>query len=118
MTPQEIFTTAWVKMTAQGHRSYKIGFGCMYRAPDGSACAVGCMLDDDTARLFDGQPHSGIGSIAQDEAVAVPDWIKANLPLVEAIQIAHDNADRLGFVPMFQARMHSVAVEFGLQVPA
>ena len=48
MTEQEIFDKVVTHLFAQGKPAKDIdGEGCMYRAPDGCKCAVGCLIPDD-----------------------------------------------------------------------
>ena len=50
MTPQEIFDTVANHLLTQNRKSIHIdGHGdmCMYRGPDGTKCAVGCLIPDE-----------------------------------------------------------------------
>lgn len=46
MTAQEIYNRVRDHLLAQGHKS-EDDEGCRYRAPDGSKCAVGCLITDE-----------------------------------------------------------------------
>jgi hypothetical protein len=46
MTDQEIFDKVAQHLLAQG-RPARAGDTCRYRAPDGSKCAIGCLIEDD-----------------------------------------------------------------------
>lgn len=45
MTPQEIFDKVATHLLTQNKQSRE-GIICLYRGPDGTACAVGCLIPD------------------------------------------------------------------------
>lgn len=47
MTRQEIFDKVVAHLRAQGKQAITDGGTCMYRADDGSMCAVGCLIKDE-----------------------------------------------------------------------
>lgn len=50
MTLQEIFDTAATHLLKQGKRASQNGT-CLYRGPDDTKCAVGCLIKDEFYRL-------------------------------------------------------------------
>lgn len=51
MTRREIFDRVKTHLLAQGRRATDGTIGpCMYRAPDGARCAVGCLISDEAYR--------------------------------------------------------------------
>lgn len=46
MTRQEIFDTVATHLITQGRRAWT-GTNCMYLAPNGDRCAIGCLIPDD-----------------------------------------------------------------------
>jgi hypothetical protein len=99
MNRQEIFNKAYLGILAQGQCSTNVAGGCVYRNKDGMACAVGQLIDDDTAKLWDSQDDTSICAIYhnaqpddEDEGsgLVMPDWVCSNIELLDKIQSAHD----------------------------
>lgn len=128
MTPQEIFEKAYISVVKQGCPSLKhsttvaTAMICAYRGDGGTACGVGHLIDDETAREWD-----MIGAI--DDVIAqledhLPYWVISNARLLQQIQYAHDFAEaeeRTGspenFTQLFKDKMSLVANQFTLTVP-
>jgi hypothetical protein len=123
MTRQEIFDKAFLGVIAQGKKSARYNaqgqyIGCRYRGPDGLKCAIGMLVDDETATHWD--IFGGVHDVAKEFVLAgdpLPEWMtEENMEFLELIQSAHD--DPTGdFVHGFILRMKSVAKHFGLSVP-
>lgn len=47
MNRQEVFNRVAAHLLAQGEQSVSEDGSCMYRAPNGRACAIGCLITDD-----------------------------------------------------------------------
>ena len=129
MTGQEIFDTVLAHLRKQGRASRTIAGGCRYRGPDGTACAVGCLIPDE---LYDPMIEGlGVGRII--EAV-VPDYrqdqtqellpvfarIKnhigaEHLPLLNELQEAHDMDLYISGLDAWEEEMHRIACAFDLQ---
>ena len=117
MTPQEIFTRVWNHMAMQRVKSVGTD-ACMYRGPNGTACAVGCLLDDDLAIKLDGLEFLGIKEICARNPQMVPDWVHKNRELLIKLQDAHDDPFDSGtWYSNFCERMRVIARDFKLQVP-
>ena len=112
MTPQQIFTTAFLGVIGQGCFSVDIHGTCQYRGPNGAKCPVGFLIDDETATAWEGAP---IWMVARNR---LPTGIAANFGLCRSIQAAHDTASRLGEgIPGYRRRMIKVAARYNLEVP-
>lgn len=119
MTPQEIFNKVWDHLNKQGRQAVgKFGCGCHYRAPDGAACAVGCLVDDETAKRWDDMTDDntirGVASRDQD----TPDFVLDNLTLLQDLQIAHDHAGgATDWLTEWRDRMARIADRHSLTIP-
>lgn len=121
MTPQEIFDKAYIGVVTQGQPSVKVGKGCVYRGENGNKCAIGHLIDDATAKRWDKYEMSGIGSVSI-RAKIKPDWLDANIKLLENIQAAHDNTylqewQETDFVEDYKKQMGYIARENNLTIP-
>jgi hypothetical protein len=103
MNNQEAFTIARDHLLKQGKRSVN-GEACLYRASDGSKCAVGCLIPDDQ---YDGviENHP-----VEDIIDHVPALRGLNLTLLDALQSIHDNENPDGW----EADLRKAANEFKL----
>lgn len=113
-TLQEAFDTAYLGVLRQGRPSRSSpgssGPKCLYRGPDGLKCAMGFLIDDETARKNEGR---GAYRIAH-----VLGWSTRLCDLADCLQTAHDKASVGGsFLPLFKDRAVLVAEQFGLTVP-
>ena len=122
MTRQEYFDRAARGIIAQGHPAFgKLASGsasCLYLAPDGSRCAVGFHLEDlpkETLSYFN--RAGGVGDIPEED---LPEFIAEDLSFFEALQTAHDSAQRSSedFLDNVRARMRLVASEYALSTEA
>lgn len=90
MQPQEIFDTVTRHLAKQGRRAVvKTEYGdlrCVYRAPDGSKCAAGALLPDDS---YDPEME-GAASRMLPGRFNVPGWFVTNTDLIQRLQDAHD----------------------------
>lgn len=91
MIAQEIFDTVVRHLAQQGHKALRRGVvdnACAYRAPDGSKCAVGCLIPDDLYRFdFEGE---NAWVVARELEHELP-WLKAHGDLLGFLQSVHDN---------------------------
>lgn len=79
---------------AMGDRPLKMqnplsdGFGCMYKAPDGCSCAVGCLIPDELYRPeFEGEAIRSIIEIDDDMRTHFDD---VDVNLLRDLQRVHD----------------------------
>jgi hypothetical protein len=86
---------------------------CLYRDPEGGACAYGQCIPDS---MYD----KGMEQHNADELNSkgwVPESLKRHLPLLIELQNAHDNEHRTypgQWLRGFEARVKDIAHEFGL----
>lgn len=95
MTPQEIFDTVARHLFTQGTRSGEPAttidgddFRCLYRGPNGTACAVGALIPEGKYRpSMEGSGATTLCTIYED---LLPDWFVANVGLLSRLQQVHD----------------------------
>lgn len=117
MTEQEIFDEVWAFLNLQGKPSFD--GACMYRSPDGSACAAGCLLDDETAKKFDTFVDTSIWSISQHHEEEMPVHLQSHVDFLDKLQEAHDSsADKPNlWLNVWREKMFCIAEEHGLAIP-
>ena len=112
MTPQKIFTTAFLGVIGQGCLSENADGVCQYRSDLGAKCVIGWLIDDRTAAEFGGRV---IRCIARKR---LPGHIRDNFDLCVSMQEAHDFAAMWSEgVAGFRHRMIKVAARYNLEVP-
>lgn len=98
MTPQEIFDTVARHLFTQGERAGIVrtddsgydNFDCLYRAPGGKTCAVGCLIPDAAYRpSMEGSGAFTMRSMHED---VLPRWFLPNGGLLARLQQVHDCA--------------------------
>lgn len=114
-TLQEAFDTAYLGVLRQGRPSRALplrsGPLCLYRGPGGLKCAMGFLIDDETAQKYEG--------VRADRVAYCLRWSQKLGQLADALQGAHDTAPPDdGFLPSFKDSAAEVAKRFGLTVPA
>jgi len=91
MKPQEIFDTVATHLFNQGKQSYD-NHKCLYRGPNGTKCAVGCLLPD---RYYQESMDWGWGGMNVRALIErnykVPTWFKPNVDLLYFLQLVHDD---------------------------
>ena len=90
MTEQEIFNRVWAHLNKQGHQAFGKYGSCQYRTSNGDACAVGCLLDDATATLFDAKPNPNIADIFKSTPDLVPTELHPHIAFLDNLQNIHD----------------------------
>jgi hypothetical protein len=110
MNNQEIFDYVVAHFIKQGHRSIEPGSGCLYRAPNGDMCAIGCLIKDEAygpeleqLPAFSGRVH--------DALVASGITVEGRVELFDQLQRAHDYAND---AESLCERLVKLAHEFGL----
>lgn len=123
MTEQEIFDTVLAHLREQGEASADSSGVCQYRGPDGTSCAVGCLIPDEMYHpVIEGLGAGDImAGAASQEGDMVPvltriaDHLGAeHLPLLEELQAAHDLDLFNRGITDWEGRMRSIAKHFGL----
>ena len=128
---QALFNRAYIGVMLQGRPSANRHGACCYRGVKGTACGVGHLVDDETAKEWDYKTSSGIGSIINEMDVVDPNygWLKLHERLLWRLQEAHDfwvlesvarqSSDTylVPFPVVFHREMRDVAEQFSLTVP-
>lgn len=97
-TRSEVFHKVVNHLLDQNESSQN-GTICVYRSPEGLACAIGCLIDDTTAKHWDDhyRGETGIRSIysrLQRSIDPIPKWLNdKNLNLLTDLQNLHDIED-------------------------
>lgn len=86
MTEQDIFDIVYPAMIKQGKPAIDEKGNCKYRAPDGSKCAVGHLLEDDEYN-----PEIE-GNSVEEAGIAhlIPDRLLPHVQFLVDLQHAHD----------------------------
>ena len=88
MTAQEIFDKVVAHLRSQGCKSQESAGGmCVYRGPNGTKCAAGCLIEDKYyRRAFEGNTFEHI--ILSSNALSAQ--FSTHVELIQALQNAHD----------------------------
>ena len=129
MTAQEIFDTVLAHLRKQGEAAKSYEGECVYRGPDGTSCAVGCLIPDELYDpLIEGLSAYEImtGSRPQHDQC---EWAEAmalvttriakhigveHSPLLEELQIAHDSHLAGKGITAWECKMQATAENFDL----
>ena len=122
MTAQEIFDTVARHLVVQGKPAFS-DYGpvqsCNYRAPDGSKCAIGCLItDEEYGEEFEGTSVLGVLSMHP----GLDARLGPHVDLLVHLQDAHDwflydfSAPYTNYAnfPAWENQMRVVAERFGL----
>jgi hypothetical protein len=109
MTPQEIFDTVALHLIAQGYQAEGVGGDCMYRAPDGSKCAVGCLITDE--EYVPSMEMVAFGGRGIERQIAWPPRLLVHKRLLQELQQVHDQDDRWR---RLHEELYRVALKFEL----
>jgi hypothetical protein len=89
VTPQQIFDKVARHLLKQNAKSYDhVLGGCVYRAPDGKACAVGCLMTAKEAALADARVAGSVDALAEDGFL--PKRLMPHRRLLRSLQCIHD----------------------------
>jgi hypothetical protein len=96
MTQQEIFDKVTMHLLRQGKKSQSAGDNttCLYRGPDGTSCAVGCLIKDEF--YFSSLENLGVDTTEVIEALRQSGVMGASfssLGLLNDLQKLHDYAN-------------------------
>lgn len=120
MTPQEIFNTVATHLFTQGRRAYVnpalaardrpgVTAGCLYRAPDGTRCAVGAILPDDYyLPAMEGKALENL------DLTCLPEWMQQNDELLMRLQDAHDDLGHWESDSVMKRVLFGIARDFDL----
>lgn len=92
MTAQEVFDTSASWLLKQGKKS-EDRF-CLYRGPDNTACAVGCLIQDDEYKPSMDDRINGDTSLSHIyELGLLPKRLHPHIELLSDLQDVHDTVD-------------------------
>lgn len=129
MTEQEIFDSVLAHLRRQGQASLSAGGKCQYRGPDGTSCAVGCLITDElydplienasAIQIMEGHvPHGR----ERDGPKLLPIMARIakhlgaeHLQLLQELQDAHDYHLADDGFPAWEDRMRSIALDLSLE---
>ena len=86
---------------------------CMYRAPDGRKCAVGCLLPDGLYQQ-DMEDNSIETLLLDNDRWGLPQWMEANQLLLQDLQCVHDQDINWGDSNTMREALREVAHKHGL----
>ena len=129
MTQQEIFDTVLAHLRKQGKASVSDMNLCQYRGPDGTSCAVGCLIPDElydplienvsSGQITEGHlPFGREGDLPKLRPIMarISNHLGAeNGPLLSALQYAHDDYLADSGMPAWEERMRRIALDFLLE---
>jgi hypothetical protein len=125
MNAQEVFDKVATHLLTQARPAFDITAGCLYRANDGTSCAVGCLIPDHlydkkfetlTARtLIFGDRVNEVAPVASAELI---DLLEPHAELLERLQDDHDVAADGVSVSLWPSRLRMTAVYFDLDASA
>lgn len=130
LTKQEAFNKAYLGIIKQGKPSAvpnsdvdpATEVTCLYAGPDGCGCAIGQLVDRETAEAWDNSTKgSSIGTILLNPIPPNLDWMVSMGGMLTSIQRAHDqwaNLEGEAFVGGYKSDMQDIAKRHGLTVPA
>lgn len=113
---QDIVEFVAMHMATQGRPAEKEG-ACMYRDDEGGSCAIGCMLDERTARALRSKT---IENVLSDIHPSLNGWDKEDVDFLTQVQEAHDEAASLSsrkFIQNFSKMLSDVCFVFDLRYP-
>lgn len=112
---QSVFNKVIRHLRRQGVRSVD-GHRCLYRGPDGTSCAVGCLIPDE---LYDpSMEGQGVGSLIYDaEHPKTVQRLLGPRLLLEELQNLHDEYMREGWNDECETEAQRIADKFGLEMP-
>ncbi len=105
-TALQLFDKSVAAVIAQGKPAMNTFETCMYRAPDGTRCALGHLIPDE-----DYVPDMDHGAILATEIIKRLK-LPGELPIWLQLQTAHDQADRTDFVADFTRRAENLRREY------
>lgn len=116
LTAQEVFNNSITFLRKQGHPARGRG-DCRYRAPDGSMCAVGCLLTDVEAEGLDDRFQSSVAALVRDGLL--PERLVPHVALLKELQQLHDSlsSNPKTFVAFLNEDAACIARKFGLEMP-
>jgi hypothetical protein len=115
VTPQEIFDTVARHLFTQGTQAFDADVArCQYRGPNGTKCAVGCLIPDEA---YDPEMEGWIAKAlwqAFKDKPGFPQWAAAEVSLLVRLQGVHDTAYAWENESSLRSMLAEVAATYGL----
>jgi hypothetical protein len=119
MNTQEIFNFVVKHLIEQGRPSVDGRGNCVYRSPEGSMCAVGCLIPDE---IYDESMESqSIYDLVTIQNRNFPDYIADQISILDRLQTCHDFAsieydatDKTKYLQRLSNRLQIIAESFNL----
>ena len=110
---QEAFTKIVQHLRKQGAKAVsEDNEHCLYRAPNGNKCAVGCLIDDELYEIcLEGQ---ALDNPEVSDALEESGWANVDDTFLSSMQIVHDNYEP----EEWEEHFTSIAVQHKLTVPS
>lgn len=114
MSNQEIFDRVATHLFTQGMQSIETR-GCLYRGPNGTKCAVGCLIADEDYDPEMDSPHRETHVMALKTSGFLPPYLQsANLTLLRELQDSHDGSANWASRDALRQRLENVVKFFNL----
>jgi hypothetical protein len=109
MTAQEVFDTVVAHLRTQGAKATDAE-GCLYRGPNGTSCAAGCLIKNEEYNPE--MERQNIGALLGRDStpIALRDRLLPHVPLLMSLQSVHDDYE----AGDWEERFAHVATKFGL----
>ncbi len=118
---QEALDGVVARIIAQGGPSRSSNGNCVYRSEffdQECACAIGHLVDDETALAWDGVSEFGsLGVITLSVRGFLPDFLEADKEFYSRLQAAHDETPRINFFPDFFINIRRLCSQYDLTIP-
>ena len=118
LTAQEIFDQVVNHLRKQGCKSRRLnpdwisGSDCLYRGPNGTKCAAGCLIrDEEYHPSMEGMSIGWIIGFTQNSPFSLRERLGAHISLITSLQIIHDKHE----VVYWEDRFESLAIKFSLK---
>jgi hypothetical protein len=118
MTNQEFFSRSVTHVMNQKVRCVA-NKTCAYAGPDGTSCAVGCVMPRELAQQADSLADSDVYSVIRDLPEAAELFKDVDVLLLDQCQTVHDvvtKRDQAG-LDSLRCQFESIAEDFGLEMP-
>jgi len=114
---QEEFDAVCEHLVKQGQRAYDEEMGaCLYRAPNGLQCAVGCRIPDEV--YHPDMEEKGVDNLLTYFKDVLPPEIKEYQYMFESLQHVHDTSTNWKDIDTLKGKLRYVAGVYDLKAPA
>lgn len=115
MDGQKVFEIVAKHLFKQGKRAFlekqKV---CVYRGPDNTSCAVGCLIPDG---IYDSHMEGmRINAIVVEYSGVMPDYIVQNSELLYSLQFAHDASRNWATTEDMKLALETIAIRYNFNI--